>query len=287
MKGWLVVNAFVEWKKFAELYDFFEKSAEKLNISLEVIPTDRLIATIEGDYLRERPDFVIFWDKDVYLAERLEKMGLRLFNSAKSIELCDNKIKTAIGLSGRVPTPETIPVPKTFEGVGYNKFDFLYEAEKLLGYPMVIKEAYGSFGAQVYLAENDDEAKRIFAAIGHKDCLMQKFIAVSRGKDVRINVVGGSVVAAMLRVNENDFRSNITGGAKAKPYVPTKEQAEIAVKAARALGLDFAGVDVLFGEKGSLVCEVNSNPHFKSTFDVTGVDMSKLILEYIVSELTK
>lgn len=288
MTGWLIVNSFIHSAKFSELYRMFRASAEKNGVEIEIKKSSSVLHCT-GAFPEEagRPDFVIFWDKDIYLARELEMAGLRVFNSSRSIELCDNKIKTALSLSGKVPCPETIAAPKTFEGVGYNDLSFLERAGALLHYPMIIKEAYGSFGQQVYLAKNEEDAVAIVKKIGHKDFLMQKYIANSHGRDVRICVIGNRVAASMLRCNPNDFRSNITGGGQMLPCSPDEEQSRVAIAACQALGLDFAGVDVLFGENDQpLICEVNSNPHFRSTFDCTGIDLSDLILKYILRKIS-
>ena len=113
---------------------------------------------------------------------------------------------------------------------------------------------------------------------------MQEFIACSKGKDIRVNIVGGKAVAAMLRYNDNDFRSNISNGGKSKPIALTAAQERAAIAACEAVGADFAGVDILLGET-PLVCEVNSNPHFKSTLDCTGVDLSEYILRHIAERI--
>ena len=288
MVGWLIVNSFVDTPKFHELYDFLARAARAHHIKVEIKTTDALLSPLDchfGDVCL--PDFVLFWDKDIYLARRLEAEGIPLFNSAEAIELCDNKILTALALEGCVKTPKTIIAPKTFEGLGYTKKDFIKKAIALLGLPMVIKEAYGSFGKQVYLAHSFEEASAMVDQIGHKDFLMQEYIAQSHGKDVRINVVGGKVVASILRYNDHDFRSNISNGGSMKPYTPTPAQAHAACQACDRLGLDFAGVDILFGEEDEpIVCEVNSNPHFKSTFDATGIDMSMSIMAHIKGKLS-
>ena len=285
MKAWLIVNGFISSAKFHDLYGYLDRAAKKHGITLDIKTTDSLVCKSNGEILGEGVDFVLFWDKDVHLAKRLEKLGLKLFNSAESIEICDSKALTAEALEGKVATPRTIIAPKTFEGVGYNNLDFLENATRVLGLPMIIKEAYGSFGAQVYLAKTLDEAKKIVGAIGHKEFIMQEFIEESVGRDVRVNVVGGRVVSAMERYNENDFRSNITNGGSMRRIELTKEMADAAIIACEEIGLDFAGVDVLFGKEGPIVCEVNSNPHFKSSLECTGVDMSELIISYIVEKL--
>ncbi len=284
-QGWLVVNSFLQGEKYATLYALLLQEAKKRGISLLLKRTDELIHII-GERIPAPPEFVIFWDKDVRLAESLEMQGIPLFNTASAIAICDDKAKTALALSrAGIPTPNTILVPKTFDTVGYTDLSFLDEAEKRLFYPLVIKENYGSFGAQVYLACNRAEAVDILLRLRHKPLILQEFIAQSHGKDVRVNVVGNEVVCGMLRENETDFRSNISGGGKASPYTLSNEQKRLAIEACRAVGADFAGVDILLGDT-PLVCEVNSNPHFKSTLDCTGVDLSAYIFSYIEEKLS-
>lgn len=290
MKGWLVVNAFLDSEKFRGIYSLLLESAKLHNIRLELFTSSDLSGvTGEGFGANELPDFVIFWDKDVCLARRLEQARVRLFNCADAVEACDNKALTSLMLSkAGVRIPKTIIAPKTFEGVGYNNLVFLDRAVDKLGLPLVIKESYGSFGMQVYLADTRDEAAQIIKELGHKEFIMQEFIASSRGRDLRVNVVGGKVVASILRYNEADFRSNLTIGGQMKPYTANNAQAELAVSACKALGLDFAGVDVMFGENDEpIICEVNSNTHFKTTLDCTGVNLADRIMEYIAEELMK
>lgn len=281
MFGRLIVNGFLDSAKFHEIYAYLQNAATQVGAALEMCTTADLLSPVNERASLSKPDFVLFWDKDIYFAQKLEREGLRLFNSARAIELCDNKCLTALTLSGAVPTPRTVMAPKTFEGVGYTKRDFLSKAFDLLGSPLIIKEAFGSFGSQVYLAHSFEEASAIVDRIGHKDFLMQEFIAESCGQDVRVNVVGDRVVSAMLRYNDNDFRSNITAGGNMKPFAVSQEIEQIALAACRTMGLDFAGVDILLGKDGPMVCEVNSNPHFKSSLDCTGIDMSIDILTHI------
>ena len=114
---------------------------------------------------------------------------------------------------------------------------------------------------------------------------MQEFIAESCGRDVRVNVVGGKVVSAMERYNDADFRSNISNGGSMRNASLSPEAETVAIRAAELIGLDFAGVDVLYGNDGPIICEVNSNPHFKSSLECTGVDMSEEIMAYILEQM--
>ena len=284
MKAWLIVNGFLDSTKFTDLYGYLSRSAKKRGVTLEIKSSDSLVCKTDEEIRQEALDLVLFWDKDVHLAARLEKIGLKLYNSAKAIEICDNKALTYLALEGKVATPKTVIAPKTFEGVGYTTLDFVENATRVLGLPMIIKESYGSFGAQVYLAKTLNEAKATVAKIAHREFIMQEFILESEGRDVRVNVVGGRVVSAMERYNENDFRSNITNGGSMRKIALSKEMEEAAIRACDAIGLDFAGVDILFGKNGPIVCEVNSNPHFKSSLECTGVDMSEEIMSYVTEQ---
>ena len=288
MKGLLIVNSFLNINKFSDLYELFKNASLKYKVELLIKTTDEFCLCLDNKLSEYKDiDFILFWDKDIYLAQRLEFLGFRVFNSAKAIELCDNKALTALELNkASVRIPKTIIAPKTFEGVFYNNLNFLNSSEKELGYPMIIKEVYGSFGKQVYLAKSREEALRIINNIGYKDFIMQEFIETSFGRDVRINVVGGKVVSAMGRINENDYRSNITNGGMITKVKITEGEANLAIKACNALGLDFAGVDVLYGENNEpIICEVNSNPHFRSSLECTGIDLSEKIIKYILEVL--
>ena len=285
MKGWLVVNTFMDNAKFKNLYELLSDAFKKRDVSLEIKTAEDISLEVNKP-IENKPDFAIFWDKDIYLAKRLEQNGIRLFNNSAAVELCDNKILMYQELAkNNIRIPRTFIAPKTFEGLGYNKLSFLDKVIEEIGFPIVIKEAYGSFGEQVYLASDKESAKSIIKRIGYKDFLMQEFIASSKGRDIRINVVGDKAVASMLRENKNDFRSNISSGGNGINYEPKQEYIDLAIKAAKALGLSFAGVDVMFGEDGPIICEVNSNPQFASTLKATGINLGEFISDYILKQL--
>ena len=282
MRGWLIVNSFMNTDKFISLYEMLSTAFKKHNVTLDIKKASDISLEV-GANIINKPDFAIFWDKDIYLAERLEKSGVRLFNNKKAVSLCDNKILMYQALKeNNIKIPRTFIAPKTFEGLNYHDRSFLKEVIDEIGFPMVIKEAYGSFGEQVYLANNEASLNKIIDSIGYKDFLLQEYIASSKGKDVRINVVGDKAIVSMLRENDNDFRSNISSGGHGSIYQPSKEFIDLALKATKALGLDFAGVDVMFGKDGPILCEVNSNPQFASTLKATGINLADYIADYII-----
>ena len=153
-----------------------------------------------------------------------------------------------------------------------------------MGYPLIVKECFGSFGMQVYWCRDEAALTERVRSLGGAPFLFQKPVMESLGRDVRVNVVGDRAVAAMLRHSESgDFRSNLTIGGSMEPHALTRAEEALAVRAVQALGLDFAGVDLLFGRDGPLLCEVNSNAHFATTLQCTGVNMAEEILRHIRS----
>lgn len=290
MQGWLVVNGYLKSEKFEEIYCWLCDAAEKEGIHLRKIPNDQLDSILPANpqdiSWKERPDFVLFWDKDVKLARLLEREGFQVFNSADGIEACDDKALTFIKLKNKnIKMPKTFIAPMNF-GKEYKDYTFVLQVQGSLGYPMIIKENKGSFGEQVYLVENYYDAVKKIKEIGHDEFIMQEYIECSKGRDVRLHVVGDKIVTAMKRVNENDFRANITNGGTMKRYTPTEEQKEMALLVCKELELDFAGVDIMFGKENEpILCEVNSNAHFKNIFDCTGVNVAKYIMKYIKEKI--
>lgn len=109
----------------------------------------------------------------------------------------------------------TVVAPMTYENIGYTSFGFLDRVISEFGFPIVVKECFGSFGMQVYMVHDRDEFEKTVKDIGGKPMLFQKYIKESSGFDVRLQVVGDEVVAAMYRyTDDGDFRANITHGGK-------------------------------------------------------------------------
>ena len=268
MTGILVVNAYLTGEKFDTLHNHLVDCAKSMDISLKIKNNEEML------FCTDECDFVLFWDKDVNLAKSLENRGLRVFNSARSIALCDDKAKTYLALEGKVKQPKTIIAPLSFFDADYG--NFAKKSAEILGLPLVYKECFGSFGEQVFLCRTVDE---IMSHINGKPFLLQEFIADSEGEDIRLEIVGGKCVAAMKRTNKNDFRSNITNGGTALPYTPTEDEINAAVTACSTLGLTFGGVDIL---RGGYVCEVNSNAHIINIMNTTKIDVAEHIFNTIV-----
>lgn len=287
-RGLMVVNAFLRTTKFDDIYLTLLEAAKRSGMELSVATNAELSPVVGTPFFDPGVyDFVLFWDKDVQLAMQLEALGMRVFNSAQSILLCDDKALTWLTLHrAGIRMPRTILAPKTFSNIGYTDLSFLDQVSHELGFPLVLKECFGSFGQQVYLIRDMDTLRAQVQKLSGTPMLFQELIAESYGHDVRINVVGGRVAACMHRMStDGDFRSNLTRGGAMEPWTATPEQAEIAIRATELLGLEFSGVDVMFGKDGPVLCEVNSNAHFKTTLECTGVNMADEIMRHIAGKL--
>jgi ribosomal protein S6--L-glutamate ligase/gamma-F420-2:alpha-L-glutamate ligase len=161
---------------------------------------------------------------------------------------------------------------------------FLNTVAEELGFPLVAKKSYGSFGAGVQLIRSFSELQTIEQEWLYTPHFYQKYVAESTGRDVRVLVIGGKAIAAMERVaQKGEFRSNVELGGEGRKIVLDKEYACVAEKVAKALKLDYCGVDLLEGKAGAIVCEVNSNAFFEGLEKVTGINVAKAYAEYILS----
>lgn len=288
MKGYLVINAFLQTKKFKEIYEMLQASFLKRKVEIQIKTNVELMVIIQNQK-NLKIDFVLFWDKDVFLAHHLENRGIRVFNSSKVIEICDDKGLTALYLENhQIPMPKTILAPFTYQNIGYPDLSFLKMVTEQLSFPFIVKENKGSFGQQVYLVQNQEELHQIVMQIGCKNMLFQEYIASSHGQDVRLYVIGKKVVLAVKRIaNGNDFCANVSHGGKMIPFTPDSSYIDLAEKVATLLNVDFAGIDLLIGDHGQpLFCEINSNAHFKNVYLATGVDLSILLVDYILEQLS-
>ena len=178
--------------------------------------------------------------------------------------------RAGLGLPKTVFTNDTRNVQAIIEEVG--------------GAPLIIKLLEGTQGLGVVLAENAKAAESVLEAFhGLKArVIVQEFIKESKGADIRAFVVDGQVVGAMKRqAKEGEFRSNLHRGGSAEIIELTDEEETMAIKAAKAMGLGVAGVDMLQSARGPLILEVNSSPGLEGIEKATGQDIAKRIIKYI------
>ena len=169
-----------------------------------------------------------------------------------------------------------------------DKKDVIPAIDRVGGAPVVIKLIEGTQGIGVLLADTKKQAESIIELLQSQkqNVLIQKFVAESKGKDIRALVVGDRVVAAMRRVAQGqEFRSNVHRGGLAEPVELDEQYTETAVRSAQILGLQVAGVDMLEGAKGPQVMEVNSSPGLEGIETCTDLDIAGAIIDYIAAQV--
>ena len=288
MRGFIAENGYFSNASTVAQRTELTKELKKRGVACDAIGTNRIRAGVAGEGVFADAgdyDFCIFLDKDVLLARMLETKGMKLFNRAEALRLCDDKMLTLVALSGTgLRFPATISSP-----LMYTENDdaaFLDRVEREIGYPVVVKKVYGSMGNGVFLAENRADLNALFSRLRLYPHLYQQFIGKG-GEDYRVIVIGGKAVAAMKRKNDCDFRSNIEQGGVGINAEITSGLRFVAERAANALGLDYAGVDILSDGEELYLCEVNSNAFFSGIERATGINVAALYAEHIVKNIGK
>ncbi len=211
------------------------------------------------------------------ILRQFEMMGVYPLNESVAIGRSRDKLRSLQILSRK--------------GLGLPKTSFAHSTRmtknliKLVGgAPLVVKLLEGTQGKGVVLAETNKAAESVIDAFRelHADFLVQEFVKEASGEDLRLFVIGEKVVASMKRkAKSGEFRSNLHRGGVAEKVKITKTERATAVKAAKAMGLSVAGVDLLRSSTGPKIMEVNSSPGLRGIEEVTGINVARLIIEYI------
>ena len=285
MKGVILTNPYDTYQAQKHKVCRMVEEFKRLGVDVSVLPNDRFVSYVKDGNatLNLDADFVLFFDKDRYTSELLDRCGVRVFNSANATAICDDKMLTHVTLANSgIPMPTTLPGALCYNPQGELTDEYVAKAVDILGLPIVVKECHGSYGEQVYLVKTTEELKAKLSQIKTKAYLLQRFENESSGKDMRVIVIGGNVVCAMLRENKLDFRSNVAHGGSATAVKAPQAIVEICEKAAKIIGLDYCGIDILLGDVPKL-CEVNSNAMFEAMEKATGVNVARLYAEHIVN----
>lgn len=270
------------------LQNLFGKIAESICKEVQAIGEESFV--IDNFTLSKIPDDkinfskCIFFDKDIIQGIRLEMLGVRLFNNIGAIEACDDKRRSTELLRHDFKVPKTIYYPLIFKHDSIFFEAFANEIAKQLSLPVVAKAAFGSLGMQVFLLNTVNEIIEFQNKYYPTPHLYSEFIKESRGRDMRVYIVGGKICASMIRENKNDFRSNISLGGKGIPFQPSEQISLLAADICNTLSLDFAGIDLLFSDDDKpYICEVNSNAMFTETDKICKTNIAAEIAAYVVN----
>ncbi|MDR0935017.1 MAG: RimK family alpha-L-glutamate ligase [Erysipelotrichaceae bacterium] len=275
-------------KKANRLVSEFEAEGIKTQI---IFNNGTLVAVESGNVVTRLPkaDFVIYMDKDKYLARLLEKAGYLLIDSAQFTELCDDKMLTHIRLANNnIPMPKTIAGPLIFDVNKIGDLSFLDKIEEELGYPLLIKGVYGSLGLNMVYIPSKEELIKEFIKMSDQPLLFQEYIKTSYGRSARVLVIDNRIIGAYERYNPNDYRSNFSIGASSKELILNDEFIALANKISNELDIDYAGIDFLFDkEDRPILCEINSNAFFEEFEHVTKINVAKEYVKMVINKVKK
>jgi len=213
------------------------------------------------------------------IIRHLERLGVLVLNSSHSIETAKDKLAVM-----QILAASNLPIPKTMLA----KFPINLEVvDREFTYPLIVKTVSGVAGKGVFLCENRAQFVDLtnlmeISRDSKVNVIIQEFISSSRGKDIRVYVVGGRPIAAMLRTaREGNFKANYSAGGDVAPFQLNPQVEWLAVESARLINLDIAGVDILFDGEGYKICEVNSSPGFEGFEKATGLNVPREVFNYL------
>ena len=293
-KGWMLVKP-----KFQESYETERLLEEFTNYNIEV----KLIDPNEIDIFvnKENKQSILVNGKSLPLPKfvfprtgsgttyyikavirHFERMGVPVINSSEAIDNVKDKLYTH-----QILAQSNLDIPNTMLLKHPIDINFV---EKNIGFPVIVKKISGSYGRGVFLCENKKQLNQLvtMAELTKKsyDIIIQEFVKDTWGKDLRVFVVNNKVVGCMMRQStDEDFRANLSRGGEGFPYEVNEQIEWLSSESSKALGLDIAGVDLLFQNGGFKICEVNSNPGFEGMEQFTKKNIAGEIVSFIKLKL--
>ena len=289
-KGWMLVK-----QRFMDSYETQRLLEEFKNYNIEV----KLIDPNEIDIFvnKENKQSILVNGKSLPLPKfvfprtgsgttyyikavirHFERMGVPVINSSDAIDNVKDKL-----YSHQILAESNLDIPKTMLLKHPIDVDFV---QKHIGFPVIVKKISGSYGRGVFLCEDKKSLNQLvtMAELTKKsyDIIIQEFVKDTWGKDLRVFVVNNKVVGCMMRQStDDDFRANLSRGGEGFPYEVNEQIEWLSSESSKALGLDIAGVDLLFQNGGYKICEVNSNPGFEGMEQFTKKNIAEEIVQFI------
>jgi len=225
----------------------------------------------------EKRDFVINRYKWGKIKDEINRLAVRSYNPLNAFNIYINKLEQMRRLHS-----DAFVLPEYMAGTGAAPFAALAAQ---LGLPFVAKGLESSMGEQILLIEKEADFSGLVKAYGEqKEWLFEEFITNSVGRDIRFFSIRGHAVAGMVRTSKGDFRANVALGADVEPYDITPGMEIIAADIYAQTGLDFLGIDLLFGPDRPFFCEINVMPGIEGMETATGVNIAKLMIDTIRSD---
>ncbi len=278
----------------SEMYERerFVEEADKYGIDFNLVFADEIDLIVSRDdrkSIRFRNDIVALPDSilartgsgtgyfNLSVLRQFERLNVPTLPNSASIEASKDKM-----YANQILAQAGLPIPKTM----LTRFPCKAElVEKVVGFPCVLKVVTGSHGKGVYLCENAKQFEDLSELVSSLDfknsMIVQEYVQYSEGRDLRVIVIGGRVVGAMLRQStDGSFKANISRGGEGTSYAVDDQMELLAIQTAKVLDLDIAGVDLLFHSDGYRICEANSSPGFKGFEKALGINIPQKVFDY-------
>lgn len=294
MEVWILFNEEIE-SSSSEAFEIrrFMEEGRNMDINVKVFKPEQFDLLVCNDgkdsvlidgQLMPLPDFLLprtYVIDTGYFAlaviRQFERLGVKVFNGSQAIETVSDKLHTHQALiQGGLPTPRTMLA----------KFPVDIDlVESHIGFPIVVKTLLGVNGTGVFLLDDRKSFQDMMSLLSetspHIQLIFQKFIAKSRGVDLRLFVVDGKVVAAMeRRAKDGDFKANFSQGGSVREFIPDETALNMALMTSDILNLQVAGIDLLFAEEGGYtICEANSFPGFRGIESCCNVNIPQEIFK--------
>lgn len=260
MKMWLVYDKFEAERNRRYIDFYFEKCKEKnIDLSLQIVE--------DGIDFENLPDVAIVRTMNPELSERLENMGVKVYNPSFISRIANDKWNTYCYLKEKgIRLPETFLVTEDFTPPYY---------------PIVLKPCMGKGGRDVEIVNNYDEYAAYTKRVKEKT-IAQRVVS-DKGRDLRVYVVGGRIIKAMLRVSNSDFRSNFCLGGEAHEYTLSEEEIKEIEKVISCFDIGYAGLDFIFDEGKIIFNEMEDVVGARMLYTHTDIDIVEIYLNFIIS----
>ncbi len=234
----------------------------------------RLVICDEETLPEQKPDFAIVRAMRPDITEALEARGIVCFNGSFVSKICNNKARTYEYLA-----QNCIPV---IPWVSAKSED---TPPKIASYPQVIKPCCGHGGKGVQIIRNDDEYEAARRDIAPDEYVIQP-LATTLRRDMRVYVLGGKVVAAVLRTSESDFRSNFSLGGKVEAVMLSNDEEVLVEKVCSLFDFGLCGIDIMYHEGNPVINEIEDVVGSRMLYKTHDIDILRLYLEYILKRLS-
>lgn len=207
----------------------------------------------------------------------IERLGVPILNSPQSIQNCADKFYSAELLYEHgLPVPRTMLVKHPIDGELVNKY---------IGFPCVVKVLSGTHGNGVHLVSTKESLMELMEFVdslkSNVNLLIQQYIDSKPGEDIRVLVINGKPIGAMLRKSmDGSFKANISRGGLGQAFPMNDEIEYLAAETCKVMGLDIGGIDLLFDGEGYMICEANSSPGFEGFEKACGMNIAREIVKY-------